>query len=148
MRRRHALPLAAILLLMFPLAAHAGAPGPWQRKALETAQRVWHPTCGQLTIVFGTPPVELADAPEWAYLGQCQINIDQSRGWLGYPEFCNLVLHGAGHAAGMGHSSNPRSIMFPLGVVMRNEVKVSGSRRVRVVWYGVDPRCVPPYGVK
>lgn len=140
---RRTLTAALLLLALWPATASASAPAPWQQKALALAQQTWRPACGQLTLSFGQPPEETADAAGWAYKGDCGINIRSDKTWLGYPEFCDTVLHEAGHAAGLEHSTNPRSVMFPLGVVMRNLARVEGSRREYVSWTGVDRRCLP-----
>lgn len=134
--------------------AQADVPVAWQHKAVNIAQTVWRPSCGQLAVRFGDPATVFTDPSfvhEWATPGDCTVNIDQNHEFLGFPDFCTLVLHGAGHAAGFheeggpdggAHSSNPDSVMYPFGSPVRSVVRVEGSKRRFVVWDGVDQRCL------
>lgn len=139
---RLALVLAAIALLAWPAQARADAPDTWQKQALATAQRVWHPACGTLTIAWKDPASVggTAEWGGWAYVGNCTIYEPAGRGWMGYPDFCTAVLHEAGHAAGYGHSD--RGIMAPFRIVGHSVNNDNGKRRV--LWSGVDRRCIRP----
>lgn len=121
------------------------APVRWQRQALATAQRVWHPACGVLSLRFATPPAQVPESglwTGWAYNGDCVINIRASTRWAGYPDFCSTVLHEAGHAAGLGHSANPRSIMYPDHTISVSSGRENGRHVTH--WTGADARCIRP----
>jgi hypothetical protein len=144
--------VATLILAAFAFPASAGAdvPAAWQHKALETAQRVWQPACGTLTVRFADPATVGGDASwgGWAYLGQCAIYEPAGHDWLGYPEFCSNVLHEAGHAAGREHSD--RGIMQPHATISRfvSTVRIDGRVRRMVVWTGADQRCVRPQDLR
>lgn len=117
--------------------------------ALDLAQKVWHPTCGKLSISSEHPPASLPDTGEsiggWAWPGDCTIRVRIDKKWLGGPELCETVLHEAGHVAGRLHSDKPESIMYPLQNVMRGRSRVEGSKRSVITWGGVDKRCLRAY---
>lgn len=120
-----------VLALLAPAAARADAPVAWQHKALAVAQRVWHPACGQLRLRFA----EQQPLGE-AYLGDCELRLDRDVVWDAYPEFCHVVLHEGGHAAGVGH--RPRGVMRPTFIF-----DIGRGPDGKVTWGGVDPRCLP-----
>lgn len=133
------LALALALLLVVAEPARADAPVAWQHRALAIAQVVWHPDCGQLHLRFAQPPADVAsmDPEGWASSGDCGLALNVSHHWHYFPPFCHAVLHEAGHAAGVGHSDNPRSVMYPRMVLDHGHAV--GSRRM--VWPGLDRRC-------
>jgi hypothetical protein len=153
--------VCAVLLvpLAAPAAACGDAPVAWQRKALAVAARVFHPACGPLSIVFEDAAQAHAGFPEgpasepqagqpaeqpagWARAGECIVHLDRDHRWLGYPEFCHVVLHEAGNVAGYGDDwSNPRSIRYPLPFITKTTARIGGRTVVR--WSGVDRRCLP-----
>lgn len=129
--------VVAALLLTTPGSADAG----WRiNRSLAIAQTVWHPTCGQLQLGYGDP--ERVGLPigvgEWAWKGDCTIRIPNGSHYE-FEELCTVILHGAGHVAGMGHSTNPDSVMYPEHLVIKTTAKI-GHRTV-VRWTGVDHRC-------
>lgn len=132
---RYILTTLALLLALSPAAARADAPLAWQHKALAEAQLVWHPTCGQLRLVFTTTH---DGAIGEAALGGCDLYLAKSVEWMGYPEFCHVVLHEAGHAANVGHRA--RGIMRPLPLF-----DIGRGANGKVVWGGVDYRCQPGF---
>lgn len=139
---RIAAALGLVVTLALPSVARADAPVAWQRKALAEAQRVWKPSCGALRIQFAaaTPDVvPESDAAGWAAAGNCALFINRAKKWLGYPHFCDVVLHEAGHAAGLDHAK--KGIMAPVSVYSRGEGRYKG--RLLVTWEGVDRRCLP-----
>ena len=133
-------PFGLSLLLVLALAAPAQAG--WRTdRALAIAQTVWHPTCGQLQIRFENPVGDLAseDPAGWAWAGDCTVRLNATQSWQAFEPFCHTVLHEAGHAAGMGHSPNPQSVMFPRRVLDHGYTVRHGKRVL--VWPGLDPRC-------
>jgi hypothetical protein len=144
---RYLLALAATVLVASLWAPSAqaqdgGAPDAWQRKALTLAQRVWHPTCGTLSIQWAAP-ADFGGTPEWggwAYLGECTIYEPAAHYWLGYPEFCTDVLHEGGHAAGHEHSD--RGIMEAQRTIGLSHNTRDGHA-LTPKWTGVDRRCMP-----
>lgn len=122
--------------------ASAYAPVAWQRKALSTAEKTWGPqTCGALRLQWGNP-ADFGGSDlwaEWAWADNCNIGMPSERAWLGYPDFCTAVLHGAGHVRGLGHST--RGIMKAERQVVRTEAEINGKEYVR--WGDVDRRCLP-----
>lgn len=125
--------LALVLLALAAPPAQADAPVAWQHKALAMTQKVWHPACGQLRLVFTTTH---DGAIGEAYLGGCVLSLNKSVEWAGYPEFCHVVLHEGGHAANVQHKT--RGIMRPLPVF-----DIATSPSGKVSWGGVDHRCLP-----
>jgi hypothetical protein len=155
-RRLVAIVVVPLALMSMPAAARADTPAAWQRKALETAQRVWHPACGGLSIAFADPAsfdivtingTRTADAAGWGSAGDCQIDLAQGRTWDGYPEFCTVVLHEVGHVVGHDDTTGP-GIMNSQRIIAR-EVGRSARRdgrwgAWRVDWPGADHRCIRP----
>ena len=128
--------LTLALLLVLAAPARAG----WKiDRALAVAQIVWHPACGQLRVSFERPPADVAEAAGWAWSGDCTIRVNSQGSHRAFEPFCQTVLHEAGHVAGMGHSSNPRSVMYPYRRLDVGHTVLHG-RRV-TVWPGVDSRC-------
>lgn len=129
-----------------PAASHV----PAVRPALRLAERAWH-LRGLSVDSEPVPPglvSELGDIAGWAWAGDPVIGLHRHLLWLGGPELCETILHEAGHVAGRGHSSNPRSIMYPVQWVIRGEALIAfpGGRRRRVIqWSGVDRRCLRAY---
>jgi hypothetical protein len=141
--------------LVFISAARANVPPHRQvARALAVAQRVWHPTCGRLRASFDDPrtahtlldngtPIDYASG--WAIAGDCTIHLSRAQHWVAYPPLCEVVLHEAGHVAGLGHSTDPHSIMYPTSLWVRTIGTVTGRHgRVRhfVHWSGIDRRCL------
>jgi hypothetical protein len=101
--------LGALLLLLLvmglPSEAHAG----WKReRAVAIAEIVWnHPCDGEVELRW----IHFDDIhPGW-YSGPCQITYNTAfrQDWWG---FCTTTLHEYGHVAGVGHTTNQRSIMY------------------------------------
>jgi len=128
-----------------PVAAAPEAPAVrfgWRTaRSLSIAQVVWHPTCGALTLRYGDPIREGAGdgAGGWAWKGDCVIRIPNGSHYE-FEELCTIILHEAGHVAGMGHSADPRSVMYPEHVVIKTTAHIAGRTVVR--WNGVDRRCL------
>src|SRR6188768_2158536 len=98
------------LIFLFLLAA-APAEAGWRiDRSLAIAQEVWKPTCGALSLAYGDPVSAgaSAEADAWAWPGNCRIGINASQHYE-FEELCTIVLHEAGHVAGMGHAD--RGIM-------------------------------------
>lgn len=143
---RRALLAGITILLLTPSAATASAPIAWQRKALTLSEHVWRQPPGTFTLTFAVPPGDDAEfnAAGWAPLGAHQIFINTDRTWDGYPEFCQVELHEAGHAIGLAHR--------PSGI-MRAETFITVAKEIRhghviMHWYGVDHRCLPGYVIR
>lgn len=145
MFRRMARTAAVVWLLVLALAstaeARVGAPVAWQRKAIKQAEKTWHPACGGLSIVFEVPPPAASadDWAGWAFVNECLIHLNAARDWVGYPDFCQVVLHEAGHVTGRGHAEH--GIMRPSFLIARTEIATHGH--VVTQWDGVDRRCLP-----
>jgi hypothetical protein len=130
--------LVALLVLLSAAPADAG----WRiNRSLAIAQEVWKPSCGQLRLAYGNPAdYGVPGADEWAWPEKCAIGIDTSKHFE-FEELCTIVLHGAGHVAGAGHSDRPQSIMYPYRVFSVKVERVRG-REVFTNWGGVDRRCL------
>lgn len=144
-------------LAVIPCRAHAVAPAAWQAKATALADQVFKPSCGPLTLSYddaaqshatlpnmpsGATAAHIAQPTGWAREGVCVIHLDRSHHWLGYPEFCHVVLHETGNVVGYGDDwSDPKSIRYPMPLITRTEATINGHRIVR--WSGVDHRCMP-----
>lgn len=152
------------VLAVASVAVALAAPGPaaWQRKALTTAQRVWHPACGTLALTYRDPSAAIVvdDAPSRAgqpvpddevlgftATGSCDLGLSSRVDWprMRYPVFCSVVLHEAGRAAGLA-GDDSTGIMSTLFAPGRDISRVyrHGRWHRRVIWSGVDRRCVRP----
>lgn len=132
---------AALAATLVALATPATASAGWRiDRSLLIAQTVWHPTCGQLQLGYGDPVREGAGEAVggWAWAGDCLIRIPNGSHYE-FEELCTIVLHEAGHVAGVGHSHNPRSVMYPDPLVQKTTARI--GRRTVVRWTGVDHRC-------
>lgn len=127
----------------------AAARVPAVRPALRLAQRVWH-LWGLTVSSDPVPPLlmvseGIGDVAGWAWPGDPVIHLHRHLLWLGGPDLCETILHEAGHVAGRGHSTNPRSIMYPSQFVIRGAGWVAADKHHRAVhvvtWIGVDRRC-------
>jgi hypothetical protein len=126
------------LLLYFAESAHAGAK---IDRALAIAQAVWHPACGQLSVAYGDPAdVGAPDgAFEWAWKDDCVIGVT-NKAHLEFEQLCQVILHGGGHVAGLGHSDNQRSVMRPEFFSIETTMVKNG--RTTTHWDGIDRRCL------
>lgn len=141
MNRRVGLVLLVLAALaVAPSVAHAG----WQeRRALIVAEAVWGPqSCGPLSLRYGTPSMfGVVDAAGgWATEGDCKIWLNEATRGEDFEVLCQKVLHEAGHVAGVGHSSNPRSVMRPAFDWSKASGREDGRRVTR--WSGIDRRCL------
>jgi hypothetical protein len=98
--------------------------------------RIFGPAkCGQARLAWADPiDYRVAGAAAWADPDNCNIWLDVGDYPLAGPFLCHRWLHERGHLAGMPHSSNPRSIMYPV----HSEGRVWNGRRHE---YRVDRRC-------
>lgn len=128
--------LAVLVLLLAASSAQAG----WRiNRSVAIAQVVWHPTCGQLRLAYSEPVDGAESAGAWAWKGNCAIGVPVGTHYE-FEELCTLVLHEAGHVAGMEHSANPRSVMYPVRIFTEGRMEAHG--RITKVWGGVDRRCL------
>lgn len=143
--------------LAFPAVSSADAPVAWQHKAVALSEHVFSPTCGPLTVAFEDPTQSHAGLPDhpdgqaapaverpagWALKDVCIVHVDMTKVWLGYPEFCRVVLHEAGNVVGYSDDwGNPHSIRYPDPLVTKTIARVGGRTVTR--WSGVDRRCLP-----
>jgi hypothetical protein len=141
--------LAISALLLFAPSADAHVSWLWQKEALAVAQRVWHPSCGALHISFGDP-ISAGFSPDapvvgWTYLNSCENHINQDFLWLGYPQFCTVELHEAGHSAGRPDTDGP-GIMNRYLTPSRGDWYYKRHHRWhrKVIWYDTDRRCIRP----
>lgn len=133
---RFALALAAVFLF-----GAAPAQAGWRiDRSLAIAQTVWHPGCGQLHLGYGDRARDGAaeGAGGWAWAGDCTIRLPNGSHYE-FEELCAIVLHEAGHVAGMGHSSNPASVMYAEPLVIKTTARI--GRKTVVRWTGIDSRC-------
>lgn len=135
--RRALVLLLALTLLAAPATAQAG----WKLdRSLAVAQAVWSPTCGQMRVAYENPAN--AGLPEaaagWAWEGDCTIRLPLGASYE-FEQLCTIVVHEAGHVAGRGHSSNPRSVMYAEPLVTKTTFTLRGRTVVR--WDGIDRRC-------
>jgi hypothetical protein len=152
----------AFALWMPPPASAQQIPSAWQRKALETAQRAWNPVCGRLSLNISDPATALVvdDAPSRAgqavpanevmgftATGSCSLGISTRMDWrqLRYPAFCDTVMHEAGRAAGRT-GTDAVGVMSTIGGASRDISRTwrHGRWHRRVIWSGVDRRCIRP----
>lgn len=127
--------LAVLAVFAVPSTANAG----WRvDRATQIARVVWHNPCvDRMTIQWGPRPAGAEDASAWTWgAPECVIWFDQSQP-LEWEPFCTLVLHEAGHLAGMGHTDH--GIMSPDAVFERETSTVNG--RTATTWAGTDQRC-------
>jgi hypothetical protein len=132
------LALSLPVLLLGAPAAQAG----WRTdRSLAIAQIVWHPACGQLSLGYGDRARDGArdGAIGWAWAGNCEIRIPNGSHYE-FEVLCSTVLHEAGHAAGMGHSSNPRSVMYAERPFTKTTARIGGKTITQ--WTGADHRCL------
>lgn len=130
------------LIALAALAYTPNADAGWRiNRSLQIAQTVWHPTCGTLTLGYGDPIREGAGdaAGGWATAGDCAIKIPNGSHYE-FVELCTVILHEAGHVAGMGHSPNPRSVMYAEPLVIKTTARI--GRKTITEWTGVDHRCL------
>jgi hypothetical protein len=141
--------IAAVVvsLLILPATTLAG----WKLdRATAIARIAWHHPCVDRMRVVWRDRDDFPD-PTWAGRAgpDCTAIINRSRGRLRFEEFCNLVLHEAGHLAGFRdptnvddpfHSSNLNSVMASPRLVVHDVAIVHGRRIER--WIGVDARCL------
>jgi hypothetical protein len=127
--------IAAVVALALLLAAAPAAHAGWRSdRATAIARIVWHhPNVDRLQIRWGTPPADVSDAQGWTSgesTGEIWLNATRPLAW---EPFCTIVLHEAGHLAGMGHTN--RGVMHPQRFVHLSDDE--GHER----WDGTDPRC-------
>jgi hypothetical protein len=120
--------LFAALALVLPASAEAG----WRiDRATAIAGIVWQHPCQDAIAIRVTQENEIAwttdDTPCVVFLGR--------HARTAWEPFCHTILHEVGHLAGMGHSRNPRSVMWPF---LPADQLVT---RHGTVWVGVDKRC-------
>jgi hypothetical protein len=128
--RRYLL-LAIAAALMAPNGAQAG----WKTdRATRIATHIWGVCQDQLRIHFTPADPAWADSYGWAWIGQCDVYIDTTIGGRYWEPFCTTVIHETGHVAGLGHSDNPRSVMW-------GGLSLWGHRYGDEEWVGTDPRC-------
>lgn len=114
--------LAAAILAALAMAAPAqAAPGyqlaTWLDRSQAIAERVWNQPCsGQVEVVLAPLPLEhdaetlVNDATR--PFTNCSIVLNLML--MNRPAYlCTVLLHEYGHAAGVPHSDNPRSVMYP-----------------------------------
>lgn len=147
--------LAASLALVPGAVQARPVPRTWEHSALGVAARTWHPA-QPFRIVYADPRTAGAvfpagndpaagrhavDPSGWATVGS-PIYVNRYQRWLGYPQFCTVVVHEGGNVVGWGHDdwSNPNSIRYPLGTVTKTFGVVNGHRVVH--WTGVYRRCL------
>lgn len=129
---------AALLLAVVLLAAPATASAGWRvDRATEIARVVWHNPCvDRMQIRWGQVPADAEGGMAWTWVDDCVIWFDESQP-LEWEPFCTLVLHEAGHLAGMGHTDH--GIMSPFAVFEHETSTVNGRTVTR--WEGTDARC-------
>lgn len=131
--------LVAVLCLALAAPAEAdGVPEIWKQRAVELAVYIWRsPSAPELIAAPRVPGTDYASWYDRNFPGT--IFYDQHFRWLGYPEFCMMVLHEEGHRRGLGHSSY--GLMRPvLSVSVVDTVDLRGRPRRR--WEGVAHRCL------
>lgn len=162
---------AAAVLHHAPIATEGCVKGPgsecsliplrWQREALATAEAFWHPSCGPLTLSFGEPVIGsvVRDDPEgagevvtnaaaWTALGSCHIEVLRTLELEGYPPFCTLILHEAGHSAGFPDTdSGLMSYHAWYGRAAYTWLQ-HGHRYQRMHWGGVNRHCIRPRDIR
>jgi hypothetical protein len=101
--------------------AHAG----WKMdRAEEIADTVWrHPCNGNVPVSWDDPARVFAAVDPyrppmaWTRPGDCTLHLNGpwiARWGIPWSDLCPSVLHEYGHLAGMQHSPNPRSVMYPV----------------------------------
>jgi hypothetical protein len=130
--------LAAVIASAAPSIAQAG----WKTdRAVKIAQIVWHPSCGQLRVAYSDPTMSGApdEAGGWAWAGDCGIGVDSRKHWE-FEMLCQIILHEGGHVAGLGHSTNPASVMRASFLGIKTTAVINGRTYTR--WDGIDSRCL------
>jgi len=130
--------VVAITLVCLSAAPGAAVAAGWKtERATLIARIVWHDPCvDRMQIQWGAVPPGADGASAWAWTDRCIVvlNDQQPQAW---EPFCSLVLHEAGHLAGMGHTDH--GIMEPFSVFV-HDVSIVNGRRAEF-WDGTDPRC-------
>lgn len=150
LRRKYNWGCIGILIALFifwvivglAIAAYARAQHPTQAqitKATALAQYVWHPEC-TLTMNVEPPTPNFVEAAGWAQYYSCHGSLNSEHYFFGYPDVCDVILHEAGHAIGIPHSTNKTSIMFPIKF-LNVEYGIGGEI---ISWGGIDARCLRP----
>jgi hypothetical protein len=132
----------AVTLVAAAICAPASARAGWKaERSLQIAQAVWHPSCGKLRLAFSDPTaIGVADeAGGWAWKDDCTIGVDSRKHWE-FEQLCQIVLHEAGHVAGLGHSTNPHSVMRASFLGIETTAVIRGRTFTR--WDGIDSRCL------
>lgn len=160
--------LLGLLVLTWAANANAyDAPVAWQTSALATAQRVWHPACGQLSLTLSDPAKSgltvVDDAVGDPSYGQaipfdqvvgftvahdCHLHLTSvSVDWrmMGYPYFCTITLHEAGRGAGMPGTNGPGVMNIRPSVSEVDDYVRHDGWIYQVAHYqGADRRCYRP----
>lgn len=101
------------------------------KEAVKVANRVWNFPCqGKVLTKLGSFKESTAYGFAYFEAGytNCVVILNEiyfKKGQSSYEVFCTVILHEYGHLAGVKHSSNMKSIMYP-------------------TYRGVDKRCVKP----
>jgi hypothetical protein len=156
--------LGMLAVMTFPAPSQPAIPFAWQSKALALSEHVWHPACGRLTITYRDPDktgVVVVDdttgrvvhrAAGFTAKGSCALGISTAYDWrsLGYPVYCSVVLHEAGRAAGAVGTTGPGVMHVGVSFVSHGVSHFwrRGRWHRRVIWSGVDRRCIRPVDLR
>lgn len=143
--------LYLIFALVLVLAFSQPAKASWRvDRSLAIAQIVWHPSC-DLRLSFDDPAqahgmlpdgTEVVNPAGWAIKGDCTIHLSRTYPWIGFEDFCTVVLREGGNVVGAGDNltAKPNSIRYPIRTFVRTQAVIGGRLVER--WSGVDWRCL------
>lgn len=131
------------LMVIFMIAVFAGdarADDSWKpARGLAVSYKIFpnSPCVDKTQMRFSVPlPDRATEGSAWVYPGNCVIYFHDALRDLPWSMFCKLTIHEQGHLAGLGHSDNPRSVMYPF---LMFAFSVDGPRMLAVD--GSDRRC-------
>lgn len=110
----------AVAVLAMCGSAQAASPykaGPAMERWQQIAESHFTPVCGPVTLLVAAPGEAPEDYLATADGSACTITLDPAYWSRARAIRCAVIVHEYGHLAGLGHSGDPRSVMYPVATV-------------------------------